>query len=287
MKKSKQLYDYNTLIVGGGIVGLTMALACAHHGIKTALIDRNDFSKPSQDGRAYALSQSSLNLFDHLGISGLREAAEPMRDMQVQEGKRGRKPSPFKLDFAAPDDHPLAFMLEAKLITAALQKQIKTKDDIRVIAPATVSDLKLTSGYAEVILDTQQSLRAPLVIAADGGPSRIRQWAGIGVRREEYDQSVIVANFQFEHPHNGISRQIFYHGQPFALLPMTGNRAQIPWFDTHKAIAAAKDLSDEDFIREISLRFHGDYGNIELLSPRYSYPVAHWSRVEPRPKRCG
>jgi len=219
MKKSKQLYDYNTLIVGGGIVGLTMALACAHHGIKTALIDRNDFSKPSQDGRAYALSQSSLNLFDHLGISGLREAAEPMRDMQVQEGKRGRKPSPFKLDFAAPDDHPLAFMLEAKLITAALQKQI-------------------------------------------------------GVRREEYDQSVIVANFQFEHPHNGISRQIFYHGQPFALLPMTGNRAQIPWFDTHKAIAAAKDLSDEDFIREISLRFHGDYGNIELLSPRYSYPVA-------------
>ena len=104
------------------------------------------------------------------------------------------------------------------------------------------------------------------MIAADGGPSRIRQWAGIGVRREAYDQSVIVANVQLEKPHNGISRQIFYNGQPFALLPMTGNRAQIPWFDTHKAINAAKALSDEDFVAEIGLRFHGDYGKIEPVS---------------------
>lgn len=274
MVKQNPIYDYDTLIVGGGIVGLTMALACAHQGIKTALIDKNEFLGPLRDGRVYALSQSSLNLFDHLGIKGLREAAQPMRDMKVEETERGAAPSPFKLDFSAPDESPLAFMLEAGRLTAELQIKIANSPLIKVIAPATVSDLKLTSGYAEITFEDGQSLRTPLVIAADGGPSRIRQKAGIGVRREAYNQSVVVANVQLEKPHHGVSRQIFYHGQPFALLPMTKNRAQIPWFDTHKAIEAALALSEEDFAREIGLRFHGEYGNIKLLSPRYSYPVA-------------
>ena len=268
------IYDYDAMIVGGGIVGLTMALAAAHYGIKTALIDKNEFLGPIRDGRVYALSPSSLNLFDHLDIKGLRAASQPMNDMKVEEAERGQAPSPFKLDFSAEDNTPLAFMLEAKRLIAELQIKIANTPLIKVIAPATVSHMKQTAGFAEVSFDDGQSLRAPLVIAADGGPSRIRQWAGIGVRREAYDQSVVVANVQLEKPHNGISRQIFYHGQPFALLPMTGNRAQIPWFDTHKAIKAAKALSEDDFVREIGLRFHGDYGKIELLSPRYSYPVA-------------
>jgi 2-octaprenyl-6-methoxyphenol hydroxylase len=275
MAKRRKLYDYDVLIIGGGITGLTMALAAAHYGLTPAIIDKNDFNRPSRDGRAYALSHASLNLFDHLGLTGLRELAEPMRDMRVEEAERGQAPSPFKLEFAAPDTASLAFMLEAKPLTAALHRRIKDTPDIDVIAPAHASALRIENGFAEITLQSGgQALRAPLVIAADGGASRLRQWAGIGVRREPYGQSVIVANVQFEKPHHGISRQIFYHGQPFALLPMTNNRAQIPWFDTHKAIKAASALSDEDFIRELSLRFHGEYGDISLLSPRYSYPVA-------------
>ncbi|MEP6344020.1 MAG: FAD-dependent oxidoreductase [Maricaulaceae bacterium] len=279
MVKHAPLYDYDALIIGGGIVGLTMALTSAHHGLKVALIDRNDFSKPSRDGRAYALSASSLNLFDHLGIEALRAAAEPMVDMKVEEAKRGQAPSPFKLSFAADKQSdeqsaPLAFMLEAKILTRALQDRIKTSSNITVMSQATAAGLKQTAGFAEITLETGQALRAPLVIAADGGPSRIRQWAGIGVRRDDYNQSVVVTNVQFEKPHGGVSRQIFYNGQPFALLPMTGNRAQVPWFDTHNAIKAALALSEDDFVQEISHRFHGNYGNISLLSPRYSYPVA-------------
>jgi len=280
MAKRDTLYDYDLLIIGGGITGLTMALAAVHVGLRPAIIDKNDFSRPSRDGRAYALSAGSLNLFDHLGLTGLREQAEPMRDMRVEEAERGRAPSPFKLEFNANDDMPLAFMLEAKALTAALHRQIKNTPDIAVIAPAAASALRIEAGFAEITLESsglegsEQALRAPLVVAADGGASRVRQWAGIGVRREPYNQSVIVANVQFEKPHHGVSRQIFYHGQPFALLPMTNNRAQIPWFDTHDAIKAASALSDEDYIKELSLRFHGDYGDISLLSPRYSYPVA-------------
>ena len=268
------LYDYDILIVGGGITGLSMALAAAHHGLRPALIDRNDFSRPSQDGRAYALSAASLNLFIHLGVDGLTELAEPMRDMRVEEAERGQPTSPFKLEFGASHDAPLAYMLEAKVITAALQSKIKTLSSIKIIAPAQAASLKLAPGFAEVTLDNGHALRAPLVVAADGGTSRLRQWAGIGVRRQDYNQSVIVSNVQLERPHHGISRQIFYHGQPFALLPMTGGRAQIPWFDTHDAVQAAKALSSDDYIRELALRFHGDYGEIKPLSPRYSYPVA-------------
>ena len=274
------LYDYDAMIVGGGIVGLTMALAAAHHGLSVALIDKNEFLGPLRDGRVYALSQSSLNLFDHLGLEGLRDAAQPMTDMKIEDAQRGQAPSPFKLEFKAEDETaPLAFMLEATRLTAELQIKISETPRIKVIASTSVTHLDVSSGYAQITLDTLQdsqnkTLRAPLVIAADGGASRIRQWAGIGVRREAYDQSVVVANVQLEKPHYGVSRQIFYHGQPFALLPMTENRAQIPWFDTHKAITAALALSDEDFTREISQRFHGDYGQIKLLSRRYSYPVA-------------
>lgn len=275
-------YDYDALIVGGGIVGLTMALAAAHHGLSVALIDKNEFLGPLRDGRVYALSQSSLNLFDHLGLKGLRGASQPMNDMKIEDAERGQAPSSFKLEFNAPVDGedesgetaPLAFMLEATRLTAELQIKIADTPRIKVLAPVAVTHLDITGGYAQITLDDQQALRAPLVIAADGGASRIRQWAGIGVRREAYDQSVVVANVQLEKPHHGVSRQIFYHGQPFALLPMTGNRAQIPWFDTHKAVAAALALSEDDFAQEISQRFHGDYGQIKLLSPRYSYPVA-------------
>ena len=139
--------DTNFLIIGGGIVGLTMALASSHYGLKVALIDRNDFTKPSRDGRAYALSQSSLNLFDHLGVSALRAAAEPMVDMKVEEAIRGQAPSPFKLSFAADetsDDQsaPLAFMLEAKILTSALQDRIKASDNIDVMSQSTATSLK-------------------------------------------------------------------------------------------------------------------------------------------------
>lgn len=268
------LYDYDVLIIGGGITGLTMSLAAAHHGLRPAIIDKNDFNAPSKDGRAYALSHASLNLFAHLGLTGLKDLAEAMRDMRVEDAERGRPPSWSKLDFNNNADTPLAYMLEAKALTAALHRQIKTVPQIDVIAPAHAAALNIAPGYAEIQLKDGRNLRAPLVVAADGGGSRLRQWAGIGVRREDYNQSVIVANVQFEKPHHGVSRQIFYNGQPFALLPMTDNRAQIPWFDKHKAVQAATALSDEDYLKELNLRFHGDYGEISLLSPRYSYPVA-------------
>lgn len=274
MAKRDKLYDYDVLIIGGGIIGLTMSLAAAHYGLRPALIDRNAPDQPSRDGRAYALSASSLNLFDHLGLKGLRDMAEPMKDMRVEEARRGQAPSPFKLEFSAQTEAPLAYMLEAKALTAALHAKIKTTAQVKLIAPANVTELTLSSGFAQVLINDEQALRAPLVIAADGHNSRLRQWARIGVRREAYDQSVIVANVQLEKPHKGISRQIFYHGHPFALLPMTENRAQIPWFDSHKAVQAAKELTDKAFTDEISLRFHGDYGQVALLSPRYSYPVA-------------
>lgn len=271
---SQGLYDYDIIIVGGGITGLSMALAAAKYNLKTALIDQNDFKQPSPDSRAYALSKASLNLFGHLGLTDLGELAEPMRDMRVEEARRGQAPSPFKLEFASNDDAPLAFMLEAKIITKALRGKIKKTANIMVLAPARAAALKFMPGYGEMTLEDGQSLRAPLIAAADGGGSRLRQWAGIGVRREAYNQSVIVANVQLEKPHGGISRQIFYNGLPFALLPMTGNRAQIPWFDTHKAIEAAKQLPDDDYLGELKLRFKSEYGAISLLSPRYSYPVA-------------
>lgn len=168
-------------------------------------------------------------------------------------------------------------MVESSVLSAMLREQINFTPVISVIAPATVTGFETKGGIAEIICDDGISYHAPLAVAADGGGSTLRQAANIAVQRHAYGQSVCVVNVQFEKPHENMAWQVFHAGGPLAVLPLTSNRAQIPWFDSHAAVAALMAMSDADFCAELSRRLDLRYGQITLLSQRYSYPLVQQS----------
>ncbi len=267
------------IIVGGGHVGLTTALACAHNGIHVTLIDAADPQTqlaPEFDGRASSISASSYEIFRHLGLAKhLDKHAQPILDILVADGQAGYPASPLTLHFdsAQTGGAPMGYMVENRHLRYILLAAVRTSALIDLIAPARVKDYLDHSSGVSVQLDDGRSLRGRVLIAADGRGSFLRQKAGIYVDEYKYQQASIVTTVAHEKPHNATAHELFLAGGPFAILPMTGQRSSIVWSDHPDAVSAAMALPEAAFMAELSRRFGDMYGALSLAAPRWSYPL--------------
>jgi len=265
---------YDILIVGGGLVGQITALACAKlENVSVALVDGKDIfdrDKMRADGRAYALSSSSLTLLKHLNID-ISEYLEPMKDMLITDGALGEEP-PWRLHFDRDKQlAPPAQMIENHRLMQAVSTKLKAAN-ITVLSPAIIENLTHTlSGVSGVI--EESDITAELLIAADGVNSSIRQKAGIVTDGRDYNQSALVTTIAHKLPHDGLALQRFLPGGPLAVLPLQGNRSQIVWSDKTQAIKAACALPEADFLSELFFRIGDHLGEIKLVAPRQSYPL--------------
>ncbi|HFB54746.1 MAG TPA: FAD-binding protein [Hellea balneolensis] len=280
--------DFDILIVGGGLVGLTAALACAQAGFSLGVID---IAKPSDqladehDGRASAIATASFRMMRALGVAdalveGDDSHAGPINKILVSDGEAGKAPSPLNLFFDADqiadvnDGEPLGYMVENRRMRHALHGQTKTQDKITLIAPARVRATEPHTGGVRVELEDGTSLHAKVLIGADGRGSFVRRMAGIGVTHWPCHQKAIVTTVAHDLPHDGIAHELFLPAGPFAILPLTGNRASIVWTETPAAADAAMGLSDEQFSAELARRFGDFLGNVWLVAPRWCYPLS-------------
>ena len=267
--------DYDILIVGGGLVGQVTALTCAKlDGVKIALAEGQDILSEKcgeNDGRASALSASSLRFLGQLGLR-LSPHLQPMNDMLITDGGLGKDPAwrlHFGPDASASD---VAQMIENRHLYAALRDRLKSTDQIDILSPARVEDIRHSvSGVSAQIGKTQ--LSAKLLIAADGAKSGIRNRAGIVTDGRHYGQSALVTTIAHSLPHDGLALQRFLPGGPLAVLPLPGQRSQIVWSDKSAAINAALTISESDFISELTLRLGDHLGDLSLDAPRQSYPL--------------
>ena len=270
--------DFDIIIIGAGLVGLSTALACAHKGASVCLLDVRDpydGLDAGFDGRASAIAASSFTMFRHLGIAAALDGqVQPITDMLIADGGVGDV-SPLTLHFDSADvAGPTGYMIENRLLRRALLARAEGYENVSLHAPIEVKETCRTSGQVTVTLGDGAEITAKLLVAADGRNSALRRGAGIEVQRWGYDQKAIVTTFRHDLPHDGVAHQIFFAGGPLALLPLTDNRCSIVWSDKAEAVDAAMALDADAFTAELARRIGGFLGEVSLCAPRAAYPLS-------------
>lgn len=267
--------DYDIIIIGAGLVGLTAALACASKGVTIALIDSVHPGQARADGRASAIAASSYRLLENLGIKdALFDKTQPISDMLIADGGIDHV-SPLTLHFDGEAiNGPTGYMIENDFLRGALLSAVEAHDDIDLLAPREFVESQRTVAGVTVSFIDQTKITGYLLVAADGRNSALRKSAGIGVSNHNYSQKALVTTFCHEFPHDAVAHQIFFPGGPLALLPLTENRMSIVWSDKAGAIDAAFVLTEEAFLAELHRRIGGLLGQMFLCAPRQVFPLS-------------
>ena len=267
----------DVIILGGGLVGATLAVALGAHGLTTIVVDPADPATtlaPGFDGRASAVASASGRMLDAIGLGeALADRGCAIRAIRVSDGL-----APGKLDFV-PDagDDALGTMYENRLLRRTLHAAASAADGVDLRMQRRAVAVERSAAGVVATLDDGAVVAAPLLIAAEGRGSPTREAAGIRMARWSYDHTAIVGAFHHARPHGDTAYEIFYPAGPFALLPLrdddAGHRSAIVWTVDAKDAAGMLKLGDRGFLAEAEKRMGGFLGELSGASPRASYPL--------------
>jgi len=266
---------YDLIVVGGGPMGLAMALSVARFvdGARIAVVERRDFSIPP-DQRASALSAGVRRVLEALGVwDRVATDAQPILSMRITDSGSGDISRPLFLSFAgdvAPGE-PFAHMLPNRSLIAALLGALGSSVDL--VAPAEITGFGSTPSQGELKLADGRTLRAPLIVAADGGRSAMRDLAGIRVMTHDYRQQGIVTTIGHALDHEGVAYEHFRPAGPFASLPLPGRRSSLVWTETAAAAARYKAMPLAEVAGIIEGVMGSSLGTVTLDEPLQSFPL--------------
>ena len=274
-RTTSETIETEVLVVGGGMVGLTLGCALADVGVAVAVADRADPATvvdASFDGRVSAIAYGSRRVLEAIGLwPALAPQAEPILEIRVSDGD---SPLFLHYDHAEIGDQPLGHMVENRLIRHALFDLVARHDRLRLLAPCAVDAVTRGAAGVAARLADGREVRARLVVAADGRGSGLRRAAGINVTTWRYPQTGIVCTVAHERPHRGIAHERFLPAGPFAILPMTGDRSSLVWTERADLAPAMMALDNAAFGAEMARRFGEFLGDLEVVGPRWSYPLS-------------
>jgi len=263
------------IVVGGGLTGLTLAIACADAGVEVAVIDREDpaamLAQP-YDGRTTAIARGSQQILQGIGLWPLlAEAAEPILEIRVADDG-----SPLFLHYDHRDvgGMPLGYIVENRVLRRALIARARQLPRLRHVAPAAVERVERSAAAAVAHLADGSVLRGELVAACDGRRSPLREAAGIRTIAWDYPQISIVCTVRHALPHRGVAVEHFLPAGPFAILPMTGDRSSIVWTERAALVPQLMALDDAAFARALDRRFGDFLGALAIEGPRWSYNLS-------------
>jgi 2-octaprenyl-6-methoxyphenol hydroxylase len=278
-------------IVGGGLVGASLALALAGTDKRIALIEAfptDAAAQPSFDDRTTALGNGSRRIFETLGVwQHLAADAGAVREIRVSEaGRLGGA----RLLASEQQLEQLGFVVPNRLIGAALWRQLATHPQILLRCPARVREVQLAAdaarlsvagGFANGGSDgaAVENIEARLVVAADGAHSLVRAAAGIGAAVEDYRQVAVVVHLATDRPSTGIAYERFTATGPLAVLPLADGRYTVVWTLSPERAKQVQALEDAAFIAELQRSFGWRIGRIEHAGSRAAYPL-QLSRAE-------
>jgi 2-octaprenyl-6-methoxyphenol hydroxylase len=264
------------LIAGGGFAGLTLAIALREGlgpSIAVTVADPMLGRSHADDERASAIVAAARRLFETLGIwPGVAAEAQPILDMVVTDSRLNDAVRPIFLTFAGDVEpgEPFAHMIENRHLIAALEAKAREAGvglratAIKDSAPSSCIDVNLADG---------STIKARLLVAADGARSSIRDRAGIAIHGWEYAQSAIVTTVGHERDHDGRAVEHFLPAGPFAILPLKGCRSSIVWTETTGEAERIMALPDDAFHGELEQRFKLHLGEIRTVGARRVHPL--------------
>ncbi len=272
--------DADILIVGGGLNGPALALALAGAGLRVALIEARAPGAGIEegfDGRAYALSHGSVQVLRALGLwDGLVPDAQPIRAIQVADGRPGQGAAPWMLHFHAAEieQGPMGAMIEDRFLRRACAAAIAAHPRIDHVAPARVVGQDSGGAAATVTLADGRTLTGAAILGCDGRASGTAARAGIGRVARDYGQIALVCAIAHELPHEGRAHQLFLPAGPLAILPLPGNRSSIVWSEQSAQARGIAALDDAGFLAALRPRFGDFLGEITLAGDRFAYPLS-------------
>lgn len=267
------------LIVGGGLNGPALALALAQTGHNVTLIDalpRDLRDDEAFDGRSYALALASQRLVDQIGVwSQVADNAQPMLDIKVTDGRAGQGPSPFFMHFdhAEIEDGPMGYMIEDRYLRRALRSAMEDNAAITLVDEQTVVAQQVDTSGVTVTLASGDTLRAGMIVGADGRRSGTAARAGIKRTGWDYGQTALVCAIEHEKPHHGVAHQFFMPPGPLAILPLPGNRSSIVWSERSSTARSIQALGEANYLAALRPRFGDFLGEISLAGDRFTYPL--------------
>lgn len=279
---------FDVAIAGGGLAGLTLALALHKAGVSTCLVDALPLdarTAPAFDGRASALSYTSWRMLEAVGAAEYMGAhVQRIEDILVVDGRPydGLKPGGpghDQLHFdrreisPEPDGEPLGWMSENRHTRIALAAACEAAD-LPVFAPERIVRMETGApGRAGLVFESGGRVEAALIVACDGKFSRLREQAGIRTLGREYAQKGLVLTVAHEKSHEGVAYEFFMPAGPFAILPLPGNRSSLVWTEKPAAADALKAMDEAGFQEALDARFGDFLGAVKPESPRWTYPL--------------
>ncbi|CCV10672.1 ubiquinone biosynthesis hydroxylase [Mesorhizobium sp. STM 4661] len=286
-RKANAKTSLDVLVAGAGYVGLAAAVSLkqARPSLAIAIVDAAPAGVWQKDGRASAVAAAACRMLDQLGVwAEIAPEAQAITEMIVTDSRTADPVRPVFLTFdgeVAPGE-PFAHMVANRDLNGALRGSAE-KLGIDIIEGVAVSAFDLSGAGVTVHLADGATLKARLLIAADGVNSKLRDMAGIKTVKWEYGQSGIVCTVAHERPHNGSAEEHFLPAGPFATLPLKpgkdggpgeeGNRSSIVWVERTEDAQKLVDGDDLVFEHELELRFGLKLGEIRVADKPRAWPL--------------
>ena len=273
---------HDAAIIGGGLVGGSLALALQRGGLDVALIEPQPPQLPppaeAWDSRIYAISPGNAEFLRGIGVWDRLDARRTQRVEAM--AIFGDQPA-GRLAFSAYDAglRELAWIVESGAMQRALAAAIAEAGGISMHCPAQAAMLQHDAACARVALADGAVVAAQLVVGTDGRESWVRRAAGITAQVSAYDQIGVVANFETEKPHGARALQWFREDGVLALLPLPGNRVSMVWSAAEAHARGLLDLDAPALADAVAAASAQALGGLRLLTPAAGFPL-HLARID-------
>ena len=265
--------DLDVVIIGGGLVGASLATALKSSGLSIGLLESQPASASNDgwDSRIYAISPGNAAFLEdcgawrHLDMSRV-QAVHAMRVF----GDEGAELDFSAYEIGAPE---LNFIVENRLLQQALWQELAQQNNLTLFHPARCASLAWHEGYAQLSLQDGREIRAKLIVGADGRDSWVRQQAGITAAPSLYPQHGVVANFIAEKPHRGTAFQWFQTDGILALLPLPQQMVSMVWSVSPEKSAALLALPHDELCAQVAAASLNTLGKLELVTAPAAFPL--------------
>ena len=284
--------DFDLIIIGGGLVGASLACALEKSSLRIAIVEAFPFKtddseyQPAFDARSVALSYTSKQVFDGMGLWSSINKLGVAAIKKIHISDRGHA-GITRLSAEDENVDALGYVVETRVIGKALFDRLKKQKNVTLIAPAKLKNFDLSSDIASATIEVTNDdnlveskvLTTKLLVAADGDDSFVRRLSGVRIKQRNYEQSAVIANVATDKPHNNQAFERFTDSGPLALLPMAAteneeNRYSLVWTINSSEQEEMMTWSDEIFLEKLKARFGERAGQFTNVSARHVYPLS-------------
>jgi len=271
------IQETELLIIGGGLVGASLAVALGQAGLDVTVVDACPLSvdqQPNYDERSIALAQGSQCILSALGLwQSLQDEVCPIHTIHVSDRGHFGFTRLHREQQGVP---ALGYVATARVLGKTLLDQLNRLPNVQTLAPAQLIDFQvLADGVTTRLMQEQQTLecKARLLVAADGAQSSVRDQLGIHSKRRDYGQTAVIANVSSEGDHQNVAYERFTDTGPMALLPMSRQRCALVWTVRSDQSDDIMGLDDAQFLSRLQERFGYRLGRFVKVGQRHAYPL--------------